>query len=378
MRSVLHLTGLNLVRLYRRLFLLLAAAAAFAMLSFPLAEGMSRFFDREDMPGISIAVVGDTDGALSSFAGNLRDIAAYCSFIPAEMDEAMDKLQRGEVTAVLELPEDFVGSILRGENSPARVHVDENRPVESLLTIYAGQCAADMLSAAQGGIYTVLDALKEAGEYDEADVLDINMEYIKFTLSRGDMYEPEMVSAAGAVPVGEHYRSSLMMWLLLTSGVIYYPIVSRKHSPWKNRLRAAGITGTEWAFGAIAPVLLVQTGLAFALCAFAGNFDPACAMALAAFSAGTAAFVGTISTNEPFCGGGVLILAAAISFFSGGIVPPVLLPAYIRNSLLFVWADAFAGCMHGRLSLLPLFCGSALLTAAFLLLRSGFGREENI
>ena len=94
MRFVLHLAKINLLRLGRRLFLLAVIAAAFVMLSFPLAAGVRSMLSRADYSGLTIAVVGqDGEGeALASFAGNLADVSAYCSFVALDEDTAMAEL----------------------------------------------------------------------------------------------------------------------------------------------------------------------------------------------------------------------------------------------------------------------------------------------
>ena len=72
-------------------------------------------------------------------------------------EEALAALASGEATAVLELPEDFVRKVQWGENPPVRIIVDGSRPLESLLTLWVGQSAADLLAASQAGIYAVLE-----------------------------------------------------------------------------------------------------------------------------------------------------------------------------------------------------------------------------
>ena len=40
----------------------------------------------------------------------MEDIAQYCTIRSMDRSDALDALKRGEVTAVLELPEDFIGN----------------------------------------------------------------------------------------------------------------------------------------------------------------------------------------------------------------------------------------------------------------------------
>ena len=54
--------------------------------------------------------------ALAEYLGGMEDVAAYCAFRSASPQEAERLLSQGAVSAVLWLPEDFIGSILSGEN----------------------------------------------------------------------------------------------------------------------------------------------------------------------------------------------------------------------------------------------------------------------
>jgi len=360
--------------------LLIAAAAAFVMLSFPLARGVQSLFERQDVQGVSIAVVGEMGEAeaLSSFASNLKDISAYCTFVPADMESAMDMLHGGEVSAVLKLPENFVHSILTGENSPAMVHVSPNRPMEGILTVYAGQCAADMLSAAQGGIYAVLDALKESGGYTDNSVLEINMEYIKFTLGRENMYDHEELSAVEGGDVGAYYASSLMFWLLLIASVLYHPVLCPEQGAWSKRLRAAGCTKLQWAMGAVLPVLLSQCALAGIICAFTGEISLFALLSLGVFAGGFACLMGAAFRSEAVCSGACTAFASIWVFLAGGIVPSVLLPKALRESYIHRLCTSAMDCAAGEGSGIILALGLAMLAFSFALLLWGCGREERV
>lgn len=365
------------MRLGRRLFLLAVIAAAFVMLAFPLTAGMQSLFARDGYEGLTIAVVGQggEGEALASFAGNLADVAAYCRFTAAGEDEAMEQLARGEVTAVLVLPPHFVDSILTGENESAVLHLNPKRPAESLLTLYAGRCASDMLSAAQGGIYAVLDALDDAGISRENAVYEINMEYIRFTMSRGNLYETETVNLSGAEPIGEHYVRSALAWLLTAAGTLFFPVLSTRQGAWRNRLKSAGCTGTQWALGALLPVLLCEVLLAAVLCIAAESFAVAGCLCCALYACGVGSLICILCPGEVWAGAGLFAFSTAAAFLSGGIVPPMLLPRSLRDSALVHSFSLLRRCLGGEASIPLALTGAVLLVLSFLLLRRSFDRE---
>ena len=64
-----------------------------------------------------------------------------------EEHEALEALKNGEVTAVLALPENFIQGVMWGTNPNLRLIVSGDRPLESLLLLWVGQSASDILSA---------------------------------------------------------------------------------------------------------------------------------------------------------------------------------------------------------------------------------------
>jgi len=378
MGFVAALTKLNILRLRRRLCLLVAIAAAFVLLARPLAWGVERFLSRGGFTDVTIAVVGE-DGsaeaeAVLSFIGSMEDVAAYCSFFVMDRQEAMEALSRGEVTAVLVLPPDFIDGILTGKNRGPALHLDAGRPVESLLILHGAQNAADLLAAAQSGIYAVLNALAARGLLTDGDVAAINLDYLRFTMTRSAMFDQETVYAAGSVSVAAHYAQSLLVWLLLCAGVLFYPVLRGGQGAWAHRLRAAGCTGTLWAAGALLPVLLCCTGLALPACA-AGALTAAGLLALALFACGLAGVVCALCPGEELAGAVFFGLSTAIAFFYGGLVPPALLPETVQKSVLYSAARQLLLCARGESILHVLAAGAVLCLVAGVLLRFGFQRE---
>jgi hypothetical protein len=232
------------------------------LLAQPLAWGVQSVLRRDGFTGVTIAVVGE-DGsaeaeAVLDFIGSREDMAKYCSLRTMGYEEAMEALRQGEVTAVLVVPPDFVGSVLRGENRSPTIHLDTGRPMESLLILHGVQNAADLLAAAQRGIYAVIDVLQARGLLTDRDIRDINFQYIRFTLTRSAMYSEEVVSAVGSVSVAAHYTQSLLLALLLCAGVIFYPVLRSAQGEWTRRCAPRAAPGAVGGGGAAAGAALLR------------------------------------------------------------------------------------------------------------------------
>ena len=275
---------------------------------------------------------------LEQFMGEMEDIAQYCNIVALEEGAALEALSRGEVTAVLVLPERFIQGVMWGENPDLRLIVAGDRPLESLLLLWVGQSASDILSAFQSGVYAVLDLYEDApppGLTRDQVVLDINLRYISLAMNRTGMFQPEFLSATETLPIPLHYVLSLAVSFALSAAPLFVPIYSGDWLRFQRRLRSVGRSAAGGCFSGVAagalallllllPTLLLAgeghplalTGSALLMALFCSEFCAVCCLA-----AGSAAGCGLIAF-------GVSLLSLALA---GGILPPVLLPGPMRQ-----------------------------------------------
>ncbi len=295
-----------------------------------------------DFQGVTLAVTApEGDGVprqLEQYMGNMEDIAQYCRILAMGEEEALDALRQGEVTAVLALPKDFIHGVMRGTNPDLRLIVAGDRPLESLLLLWVGQSASDILAAFQSGVYAVLDLYEEApppGLDRDRVVLDINLRYIQLALDRGGLFRTEALSATGVLPVSLHYALALISYLALAAAPLFLPLYSGSRITFQRRLRCAGrgvaagyfsavFTGTGVLLLLLAPALLLteegsvsaRMAAALGMALFCALFSSVCCLALrSAASCGAVSFLAAL-------------LALALA---GGIVPGALLPAGVRR-----------------------------------------------
>ena len=348
-----------------------------------------------DFQGVTLAVTApEGDGVpqlLEQYMGNMEDIAQYCRILAMGEEEALDALRRGEVTAVLALPKDFIHGVMRGTNPDLRLIVAGDRPLESLLLLWVGQSASDILAAFQSGVYAVLDLYEEApppGLDRDRVVLDINLRYIQLALDRGGLFRTEALSATGVLPVSLHYALALSCYLALAAAPLFLPLYSGSRITFQRRLRCAGrgvaagyfsavFTGTGVLLLLLAPALLLtgegsvsaRMAAALGMALFCALFSSVCCLALrSAASCGAVSFLAAL-------------LALALA---GGIVPGALLPAGVRRL-----SPLSPGTWLMRLAALPmgydlplsslaglLLAGSGMLGAALALYRRRANCQE--
>jgi len=338
-----RLTGHHTGEICRRW--LLIAVVLTLCIALPLAIGPAMenmFADGVSFSGISLAVTsnGSSEAAqmVEEYAGQMSDINEYCTFYAMEREEALESLRKGDITAIVVLPERFLTGVLTGENPDVELIVSADRPMESMLTLWMGQSVTDILSEAQAGIYAVvrLYEAEQPGHLDRSQVtLDINVKYISWTLGRAEIFTEKKVEAVQALPVSVHYGLSLLAYLGLSLAPLFAALYAGEHTTYRRRLRCLGY-GSIFNFASdlaactlvvfavvVVPIGLIAkgsivgvifAGLVFALfCALFGSF--CCLITTSAANSGLVAF--TVA---------LLSLGA-----SGGILPPALLPETLRK-----------------------------------------------
>lgn len=292
--------------------------------------------------GVTLAITapeGDSvPQLLEQFMGDMEDIAQYCKIISMGEEEAMEALNRGEVTAVLVLPEDFIHGVMWGDNPDLRLVVAGDRPLESLLLMWVGQSASDILSAFQSGVYAVLDLYEEdppPGLTRDQVVMDINLRYISLAMGRTGMFRTEAVSATQTLPIPLHYALSLLSYFALSAATVFVPIYSGDWLRFQRRLRSVGRGVCAGYFSGVAAGVPVMLLLLLPSLLLTGEGNPGAlvgaALGMALFSSIFCSLCCLAAGSAAGCGVASFTLSLLALALAGGIVPPVLLPGAVRR-----------------------------------------------
>lgn len=328
-------------RLRRQLPLLAGLALLCVLLPLGAGQAAGRLLSRGvELEGITLAVTApagdETPQLLERYMGGMEDIARYCRFRAMEEDAARAALASGEVTAVLSLPEGFIRGVMDGTNPDLLLIAAADRPLESLLLLWLGQSAADILSAFQGGVYAVLELYDQApppGLSRDQAILDINLRYIALALDRGSFFRGEEVPVTGALPIPLHYGLSLLAYFALSVPPLFLPLYAGLG--FQRRLRAAGrgcgpALGGAVLAGAGALMLLLAPSLLLA----GGGSVPALLGAAALMALFCSLFTALCCLSaERAAGCGALAFSVSLLslFLAGGVLPPALLPEALRR-----------------------------------------------
>lgn len=337
---------LTMGRLRQQLWLLAGLALLCLLLPIGAGRAAEELLSRGvGMEGVTLAITapeGDgTPRRLEQYMNGMEDLTQYCHTVAMEEGQALEALERGEVTAVLALPENFIQGVMGGENPDLRLIVAGDRPLESLLLLWVGQGASDILSAFQGGVYAVLELYEQNPppglSWDQA-MIDINLRYITMALDRSNFFRLQTVSATQTLPIPLHYALSLLAYFALSAAPLFMPVYSGGWLWFQRRLRGAGRScAVGFAAGVAAGIPALALLLAPALLAAGEGQRPlallGAAVGMAAFCSLFCALCCLAAGSAAGCGALAFLISLLSLGLAGGIVPPVLLPRTLQRMI---------------------------------------------
>lgn len=318
----------------------LLAVLSMLFLALPMAAGpvaeelLSRGVDFSGMVFGVCTPQGDSTGVLlEELTGRMEDISRYASFRSMEEEQAAAALEAGELTAVLVLPENFIGGVLGGENPDVTLIVPADKPLESLLALWVGQSAADLLTAAQSGIYGVLDAVPWEGveglSWEQAK-MDINLSYISMTLNRQEMFRLTRLKAVDSMELPAHYGLSLLLFLTMALAAVFCPLYADAGAPFRRRLKSLGGGAMLQYFSCFGVAFCLVLALTMVPTLLLTGGKAAGCILLALFGAAFGSVCCLLSRSAAGCGGIAIPAAGAMVFCCGGVLPMPLLPRGLR------------------------------------------------
>ncbi len=348
----------------------------------------------EDSVNVRVAAVipeEDSDIALAfSLIANMDSLKSVCEFEILDIDDALDKMDRGELSAIIQIPEGFINSLMYGENTPGNVIVPENAGMESLLFCSLIGAGAQFLSYSEAGIYAVGDLLNVHSFNSMAAAAQDKLYdyYINYTMNRGNVFEPEPVSATGNLTTAGYYICSGIVLMLLLCGMTVADRFSNRPAAVMESLRASRISKAYIRFSELAGVtimffLLFALILTAAGSTFAAEYislTPAGILLFLVLSASVSSFIMFICCVGDSGIVSVLLIflcTALMMYASGRIVPSAYLPPAVERAgkLLpaYGWCRLTEAIISGGIHM-----PSLIMTAAYGLAFFGIGTAATV
>ena len=225
--------------------------------------------DREPLAvRADIGVVAREDDRVTRMAlqsvENLESASQVCHFIQMPEEEGFLALEKGEIAALVVLPERIVQGIMDGRNPTVDIFFPKNAGLEAMLLRELTESGAGLLRVAQAQIYGAYDTAAAYGMMEQLSVMetDIDSYNLAFALDRLAVYDTETVSATGQMSVLQYYAASGAVLFLLLSGMALYPVMRREPLAFRRQLARQGTGGIwqgccQWMSGFVCMELLI-------------------------------------------------------------------------------------------------------------------------
>lgn len=288
------------------------------------------------------------------YVENLESATQICHFVQMTEEEGFRSLEKGDIAALIVLPEQLVEGIMNGTNPSVEVYFPKNAGLEAMLLRELTESGAGLLRVAQAQIYGAYDVAVEYGLTEQLSVMqgEIDSYNLAFALDRLSIYQEETVSATGKMSMIQFYAASGAVLFLLLTGMAVYPVVQKEPQAFRKQLARQG-TGEAWQsfckwlcgflcmglLGCVAWIMLKIAGifapeaaekLFFSLTGGRRNLHIGVQAGVVLLIVITAAtFIYLIYSLAGSRSGAVLViflLSVVMIYLSGGLVPSMFLP----------------------------------------------------
>lgn len=209
--------------------------------------------------GFGIAVLQETD-----------DSRFMVELVPMSEQEAETAFLRGELYAVMRVPDGLLESIVYGENDKA-VTYTATQGQQGLGTMVMGEItdiASILVTCSQSAIYSMQRVLAEQGRSEEIgwETDKLNLALIQLVLSRTGFGEVEILGYGDGLSMELYYFCGAILLFLLLAGLLNCALFLHGRGALFCFLKARGVGALRQILGEyLAYLLLVLLGL-FALC----------------------------------------------------------------------------------------------------------------
>lgn len=221
-----------------------------------------------------IGMVGDLSDSYLGFGiaavQEMDDSRFMIELLPMSEQEAEAAFQRGELYAVMRVPEGLMESIVYGENDKL-VTYTAAQGQQGLGTMVMGEItdvASTLVTCSQSVIYAMQRVLANQGRGDEIgwETDKLNLALIQMVLDRNGFGEVEVLGYGDGLSLELYYFCGVILLFLLLSGLLNSALFVHGNGAFSAFLKARGVGAFRQILGEyLAYLLLVLVG-PFVLC----------------------------------------------------------------------------------------------------------------
>lgn len=250
-------------------FVLTVTVVLFVALAMMLS-GLLRTYRNSDQNAVfKVGITGDTDNEMLKMAivafQNFDESRFSIEFVEMEQPVAETALSRGDISAYLELPEDFVEKAMRGEMAP--MYYVTSAGADNIVNMFKNEITSlvtDVVVSSQQGSFGLQDALDDNdvpgshGEWINA----MAIEYVNLILKRTEALTIKELGISSGMTMSEYYLCGMTLLFLMLLGLPFVTVYARRDRSLNVLLVSKGVSYVRQVAGEWLSHFLSLLGLA--------------------------------------------------------------------------------------------------------------------
>ena len=250
-------------------FVLIVTLVLFAALAVMLSGLMNTYHNSEENAVFKVGVTGDTDNEVLQLAliafQSFDESRFSVEFIEMESAAADTALQRGAISAYLELPDNFIENAMRGEMEP--MYFVTSAGANNVVNIFKNEITVlvtDVVISSQQGSFGLQEALDDndvAGNHGDW-INALAIEYADLILKRAEALTISELGISEGMRTSEYYLCGMTLLFLMLLGLPFVAVYGRQDRSLNVLLLSRGVSGIrqlydEWRSHFLSLVCLV-------------------------------------------------------------------------------------------------------------------------
>ncbi len=221
-----------------------------------------------------IGMVGDLSDTYLGFGiaalQEMDDSRLMIELVGMSEQEAEDAFRRGDIYAVVRVPEGLMESVVYGKNDRPITYT-ASQGQKGLGTMVMGEItdiASTLVTASQSAVYAMQRILAQEGRSEETgwETDKLNLSLINLVLARSGFSDVEALGYADGLSLSLYYFCSMVLLFLLLSGLLNGALFARRSASLPCFLKARGVGAFRQVLGEYAAYFCLVLAGFFALC----------------------------------------------------------------------------------------------------------------
>lgn len=177
------------------------------------------------------------------FISSMDSVKSICNIIREDEKSVLNRLEKGDLQAVIILPANFYEDIEYGTNTPAKIYVLNQNELESKLFQEVLIDGVSLLQTAESGIYATCENTIGYGLKMKRGRVGYYLTklYVKEMFNRTLFFTENVISPTGELNTYQYYFQSVLLIVLLMFGINFSILFKTENQGFELKLKSEGL-----------------------------------------------------------------------------------------------------------------------------------------